>query len=194
MTRRRALVAGGLALLVPALVACSGDPAAEPAPETKAPAATATASAGAFASACEDAAGDGDGGADIERVELRSDGQLVYLTFTMGDGVGPDDFDQVSFLATAFSSDGERGYQFGTQFIGGSETGNFVFDFVETQQKNYDTGAVFADGTVSVRYPAADLAQLGTEFTWHASTSVDGVDADLCGGPLDEAIAVTVES
>ena len=144
-----------------------------------------------FDSTCDDTAGDGASGADIARVELSSDGSLVFLTYRLADNVQPQDFDRISFLTTAFSADGEQGYQFGSIFTGGFESSNFVFDFGTATQKNITNGAVFADGKVGMRYPVADLEKLGPDFTWYAVVSVDSEDVDFCGGPMDEAIVVS---
>ena len=42
-------------------------------------------------------------------------------------------------------------------------------------------GAVFAEGTISVRYPIDMLSELGPGFHWYGVVTVDGSDIDSCG-------------
>ena len=81
-----------------------------------------------FFSTCTDATGDGSEGVDIAEASLHSDGSLVYAKTTFAEPLQPDDVRELGYLVSAFSEDGEIGYQFGTKFIDGNESANFVFD------------------------------------------------------------------
>jgi hypothetical protein len=129
-------------------------------------------------SVCEDAAGDGEGTADLERVTLLSDGDLLFITYE-----APKDLPStgtVLYSVTAWNSDGDTGYQIGTKFQGDVEIANYIFSFDSSSQKNLDNGTVAVDGEVNARYPLQDLQGLGEEFTWSAAITVDGTDVDRC--------------
>jgi len=184
-------------LAVLLLAACSAPAPPTPAPtesEVAEPADMAPAEPGEplpeFFSTCEDPTGDGDGLGDLVSVGLSNDGSLVFVTFTFAEPVQPSDFGRISLLTNAYPSSGEGGYQFGSQFSGGQEIANFVFDNAPASQENIANGAVFADGQASMRYPVAEVAGLGAEFSWFSVIAVDGTDVDFCGGPLEDAITV----
>lgn len=86
----------------------------------------------------------------------------------------------VLYSVTAWSADGNTGYQLGTKFQDGEEIANFVFDKGTSNQKNITNGAIAVDGEVNVRYPLKDLAGLGDEFKWTATVTVEGTDIGDC--------------
>ena len=137
---------------------------------------------------CEDEQGDGSGAVDIKGVTLSNDGSLVFASVAFADQIQATDVDRLSFLVTASSADGGASYQFGTKFGAGVETANFVFDLSAATQENVTNGAVFADGQLAVRYPVDLLESLGPAFEWYAVVTLDGQDADSCGGPGSDGI------
>jgi hypothetical protein len=148
-------------------------PTPEPTPESTTPSVSQI-----VESVCEDAAGDGDGAADLERVTLLSDGELLFITYKV-----PEDLSStgtVLYSVTAWNSAGDTGYQMGTKFQGDVEIANYIFSFDSSSQKNLDNGTVAVDGEVNARYPLKDLQGLGDEFTWSAAITVDGTDVDRC--------------
>jgi hypothetical protein len=177
-------------LAVLCLTGCSAPAPKAVSRPAKPEAAQAALSLGAFDSTCTDKRGDGNGSADIRSIEIHSDGTLVFVTYLLPKTSQPTDWADISFLTSASSSDGKRGYQFGTIFDAGVESSNFVFDNATAKQKNITNGAIFADGQISVRYPVADLAGLGKNFTWYGVVSVDQKDVDFCGTPT-KGIAVS---
>jgi len=174
-------------LVVAASFALSGCGAPEVDPEPAAtteeadPAISEAADFPDFFSTCTDQAGDGAQGIDISEASLHSDGTLVYATATLAEPIQPSDVGEFGYLVSAFSEDGETGYQFGTKFLDGSEIANFVFDMGAASQENVTNGAVFADGMISVRYPVDLLSDLGPGFHWYGVVTLDGADIDSCG-------------
>lgn len=102
----------------------------------------------------------------------------MFLTFSAGADLPASG--TVLFSATAWSEDGNTGYQMGAKFQNGQEIENFVYDMTTSQQKNITNGAVAADKQVSVRYPLAELEGLGESFTWSGTVNVEGTDVDRC--------------
>lgn len=81
---------------------------------------------------------------------------------------------------TAWSEDGQTGYQIGAKFQDGIEIANFISNNATAKQENITNGAVAADMQVSTRYPLSKLAGLGKKFTWSATASMNEDDVDRC--------------
>lgn len=81
---------------------------------------------------------------------------------------------------TAWSPDGEAGYQMGAKFQNGAEVSNFVFDLTTNRQKNFTNEAIGVDKQVSTRYPLSEVAGLGDTFGWSGTVTVNGTDVDRC--------------
>lgn len=142
------------------------------------PSATAAAKSKIVESICKDSTKDGDGGVDLKKARLLSDGSLLFVEYTLSGDLPVDG--TVLYSVTAWSMDGKTGYQLGTKFQGGEEIANFVFDKGTATQKNITNGAVAVDGEVNVRYPLGDLTELGDGFKWTATVTVEGTDVDDC--------------
>lgn len=152
---------------------------AAPAASTLAtPTPTASAESKIVESTCKDSTKDGVEGVDLKKARLLSDGSLLFVEYTLADDLPHDG--TVLYSVTAWSADGNTGYQLGTKFQDGEEIANFVFDMGTSSQKNITNGAVAVDGEVNVRYPLRDLTGLGDEFKWSATVTVDGSDIDDC--------------
>lgn len=143
-----------------------------------------------FDSTCTDPSGDGQGAADVVEVHLISDGSLVFVTYRLASSSQVSDFSDISFLTMAFNADQKHGYQFGSIFLGGQEASNYIIELDNGQQTNITNGVLFADGQVSMRYPVADLAKLGDNFSWYGVVSIGADDVDFCAGPLTDSILV----
>lgn len=142
------------------------------------PAAIASSKSKIVESVCEDSTKDGDDGVDLKKARLLSDGSLLFVEYTLSGDLPVDG--TVLYSVTAWSTDGNTGYQLGTKFQDGEEIANFVFDKGTSTQKNITNGAVAVDGEVNVRYPLGDLTDLGDGFTWTATVTVEGTDVDDC--------------
>lgn len=86
----------------------------------------------------------------------------------------------VLYSVSAYSADGQKGYQMGAKFQDGQEVANFIFDNTSSKQENITNRAVAADQRVSMRYPLPSLENLGQAFTWSATVSLNGSDVDRC--------------
>lgn len=152
-------------------------PTSEP-PETRAPVSE-PAQSEIKESICADDPGDSTSTVvDLEEVRLLSDGKLMFLTFITAADVPTTG--TVLYSATAWSEDGNTGYQMGAKFQDGQEIANFVYDAAGGGQVNITNGAVAADKQVSMRYPLAELEGLGESFTWSGTATVEGTDVDRC--------------
>lgn len=174
---------GILALPLLALTGCGADATASPSPTATKVAATPTATSEAATgeSICKDEAEDSISQAvDLDQTRLLSDGKLMFVSFNTVAGVPATG--TVLYSVTAWSSDGSKGYQFGTKFQNGREIANFVFDLGSAKQDNITNGAVAVDKQISARYPLAKLAGLGDSFEWSSTVTVDGKDVDRCPG------------
>lgn len=129
-------------------------------------------------STCKDSTKDGTDGVDLKKARLLSDGSLLFVEYTLSGDLPVDG--TVLYSVTAWSADGNTGYQLGTKFQDGEEIANFVFDKGTSTQKNITNGAVAVDGEVNVRYPVGDLTGLGDGFRWTATVTVEGTDVDGC--------------
>lgn len=159
------------------LVGCSGADTATSVPADS-PSSETTAKGGVGESICDDVIGDSSGIVDLEQVQLVSDGTLMFLTFDAVSDVPTTG--TALYSATAWSEDGETGYQIGVKFEDGQEIANFVYNLTDYTQKNLTNAAVTADSRVSVRYPLSELEGLGETFSWSATVTVDGTDVDRC--------------
>lgn len=157
------------------LVGCSGTtsaPADEPSTET-------TVKGVVGESTCDDVTGDSSGNVDLEQVKLISDGARMFLTFDAVNDV--PETGTILYSATAWSEDGETGFQMGVKFEDGQEIANFVYNLATYSQKNITNAPAETEHSrVSVHYPLAELEGLGETFNWSASVTVDGTDIDRC--------------
>ncbi|GAB2903774.1 hypothetical protein GCM10027027_19450 [Neomicrococcus lactis] len=129
-------------------------------------------------STCKDSTEDGAEGVDLKKARLLSNGSLLFVEYTLSGDLPVEG--TVLYSVTAWSTDGNTGYQLGTKFQGGKEIANFVFDKGTSNQKHITNGAIAVDGQVNVRYPLVDLAGLGDGFQWTATVTVEGTDIDDC--------------
>lgn len=186
-----ATVAVSAALML-GLVGCSSpieSPAPEPVasePGSETPAAVGTLPE--FESVCTDASDDTEqpNGADFTEVSLLSDGSLLFVTFTLANGVSQTELPDSNFQILMYDPSGNGGYILGITFIGGDMSSIYAFDNEQVNQKNYDNGYVFDSSQVSIRFPVADLVGLDDGLSWYATSSVDTANSDYCGSPIDE--------
>lgn len=183
---------GTLAVATLALTGCGGasaQPAASVATSAAASPSPTQSATSAVASqigesVCEDPAGDSTSPAvDLERVRLLSDGKLMFVTFSMVAAVPTSG--TVLYSISAYSADGQKGYEIGAKFQNGKEIANFIFDSTSSKQENITNRAVAADKQVSMRYPIPSLKNLGESFTWRATVSLNGSDVDKCPAGTD---------
>lgn len=179
------------AVLMLGLAGCSS-PIEPPAPEPVAsePGSATPAAGGAlpeFESVCTDATSDTEqpNGADFTEVSLLSDGSLLFVTFTLANGVSQADLPDSNFQILVYDPSGNGGYILGITFTGGDLSSVYAFDNEQAKQKNYDNGYVFDGGQVSIRFPVADLVGLEDGLSWYATSSVDTANSDYCGNPID---------
>lgn len=146
-----------------------------------------------FESVCTDAPSDTEqpNGADFTEVSLLNDGSLLFVTFTLANGVSQTDLPDSNFQVLMYNLNDEGGYILGITFIGGDMSSIYAFGNEQVKQKNYDNGYVFDGGQVSIRFPVADLVGLEDGLSWYATSSVDTANSDYCGNPIDGMNVVT---
>lgn len=83
------------------------------------------------------------------------DGSLMFIVFTTVADVPTSG--SVLYSVTAWSLDGENGYQVGSKFQNGKEIANFAFSLTIFKQENVTNGAVAADKQIGTRYPISML-------------------------------------
>ena len=169
---------GLLVAITLGITGCGGENASEAASQETAaqPSAVAT-EAAARESTCADVPGDSTSTlVDLEKVQLINDGKLMFLAFSTVADVPPTG--TVLYSATAWSEDGNTGYQMGAKFQDGQEIANFVYNMNDATQKNITNKATAAEKQVSMRYPLAELEGLGDSFTWSGTVTVEGTDVD----------------
>ncbi len=168
------------------MTGCSGDDASDGPQPT--PSATARESVQStlpsFESTCSDEIGDNVlQDADLKTVSMRNDGTLLHVVFELASPLSESDLPSSTFQIISYGLDGYGGYILGAKFMNGTSA-IYAFDNESASQQNLDNGYVFADGTVSVRFPIADLQNYQDGISWYAALSVDGEDSDLCGEPM----------
>ncbi len=148
---------------------------------------TTTTASPAKMSTCTDTTGDASGAppnGDLVSVRLRLTDDALMVTYEMAGDV-PSGGE--TLWSVSASPDPDTSLQLGYKVVG-AEQFVFVFDSAAARQENLKPDLAEASGrTVTVSYPAEDVDQLGDEFEYHATMSLNGQDVDQCPGesPLD---------
>ena len=75
--------------------------------------------------------------------------------------------------------DGGGTYQLGLKLVG-REASRFVFDFGSSRQENLSPTYTAESGRLQVAFPLASFRAVGKGFSWSATTTYAGSDADDC--------------
>ncbi len=129
---------------------------------------------------CSDAMGDGKT-LDLTAAKLVGDASELTVTFKTAEPMPSNG--TVLYSVTAWSQDGNAGYQLGVKYDGGQQVSHFVFDNVDMTQANVSTDVQTTSKTVSASFPMSAIKGLETPFKWSADLNVQGNDVDTCPKP-----------
>jgi hypothetical protein len=134
---------------------------------------------------CRDARGDSKA-LDLTTTKLAGNASEMTATFTTTEPMPSKG--TTLYSVTAWSQDGNTGYQFGVKYDDRQQVSHFVFDNVDMTQANLSSDVVAKGHTVQASFPMSTLKGLGTPFKWSADLNVAGNDVDTCPKPGGDMI------
>lgn len=179
---RRTVVLVSAALLLSACGGGAGAVASAPPPSAPPSSGAATpSSAGVLATrVCSDPTADS-GPVDLQQVSLRSLGSRLTATFRLG-GPPTSVAGVLQLSLGIWSGDGTARRSLDVRWVDGDPRVR-MYDVLDAQQQELAVRPDVSGGTVTVRFPAAATAGLGTAWRWEAFATVDGTDVDDCPSP-----------
>jgi hypothetical protein len=135
---------------------------------------------------CQDARGDGTKAQDLTKVVLVSDGRELTITYMTSRPMPTND--TVLYAITAWSADGNAGYQLGVKYLDGRQIAYFVADLVAANQVNLDGDPQVSGTTVTATFPMDEIRGLGVQFDWAAVVTGAGTDIDFCPDEGDDIL------
>lgn len=164
------------------LSACGSNPGAVAASTTAppSPAATPAPTVAPTIRTCADPSTD-HGPVDLRQVSLRTLGSRLTATFRLA--APPASVAGVLQLSLGiWSGDGTARRSLDVRWVDGDPRVR-MYDVLDAQERQLSVRPDVSGGTVTVRFPAAATAGLGSSWRWEAFATVDGIDVDDCPAP-----------
>jgi hypothetical protein len=135
---------------------------------------------------CTDKAGDGKEDNDLTGVTLKRDGDKLAVTVNTTHPIPTSG--SALFAVSAWSEDGETGYQLGVKYVDGQQIAHFVFNPTTASQANLNGDVNTTGNTTTATFPLSELDSLGESFRWSAVYTIEGNDVDTCPEPGEDTL------